>query len=42
MPPLDAGYTNAVALEAGFGEWKRRGLPCESETADDDIPDSTL
>jgi rhodanese-related sulfurtransferase len=42
---LDAGYTNTVALAAGFEEWERRGLPCETSggvEGEEEFPDSTF
>ena len=39
---LAAGFENTVALEAGFDEWSKRGLPCDALTSDDEVPDSTF
>ena len=41
---LAAGYSNAVAAQAGFGEWQRRGLPCDGvlDGEEEDFPDSTF
>ena len=40
---LAAGYQNVVALEAGYGTWASRGLPCEHVLgAAEDMPDSTF
>ena len=39
---LSHGYQNAVALEVGYDEWQRRGLPVERVGDDDEFPDSTF
>jgi len=40
---LAAGYSNAVAAQAGFGEWQRRGMPCDGVLGEEkEMPDSTF
>ena len=40
---LDSGFKNVLTLAVGFEEWKKQGLPCESDLEEDDeFPDSTF